>query len=185
LGSGRPRPRLPVSTPGAASSGHRLPNHAKDRLTVSLTMAFGCIPIVHRPTCAFGAPVCPTSTENQLSSTRDLTTSPAWTRRSGMLHAGRSASRSSHRWSSCLLATRGPGRGRCRPTKARPQLLGQHLDHGSGSAVLSGPCPLLEPAHDDHPHAHPRRGPDPGPGGRLDTMTVRAATVAVTPWSST
>jgi hypothetical protein len=41
------------------------------------------------------------------------------------------------------------GRGR-RPTKARPQLLGHDLDSRSGAAVLGGPAPLLEPAHDHH-----------------------------------
>jgi hypothetical protein len=41
------------------------------------------------------------------------------------------------------LAARRPG-GR-RPTKAGAQLLGQHLDGRAGAAVLSGPCPLLEP----------------------------------------
>jgi hypothetical protein len=65
------------------------------------------------------------------------------------------ASRSSHRWSSWLLARvfRRPGRGRRRPLEARPQLLGRDLDHGAGAAVLGGPCPLLESAHDHHPGA--------------------------------
>src|SRR5215216_3683940 len=60
--------------------------------------------------------------------------------RSGTLRAGRSASRSSHRWSSWLLvlAPRRPGRRRRRPPKAWPQLLGQHFDHRSGAAVLGG-----------------------------------------------
>jgi hypothetical protein len=61
----------------------------------------------------------------------------------------------SHPWSSWLpvLTPRGPGRRRRRPTEARPQLLGQHFDRGSGTAVLSGPAPLLEPAHDHDPAA--------------------------------
>jgi hypothetical protein len=33
---------------------------------------------------------------------------------------------------------------------ARPQLLGEHLDHRPGAAVLGGPGALLEPAHDHH-----------------------------------
>jgi hypothetical protein len=54
----------------------------------------------------------------------------------------------SHRWSSWppLLAPRRPGRRR--PPQAWPQLLGHDLDDRSGAAVLSGPAPLLEPAHD-------------------------------------
>jgi hypothetical protein len=40
------------------------------------------------------------------------------------------------------------GRGRCRPPQARPQLLGHHLDHGAGAAVLGRPGPLVQPAHD-------------------------------------
>jgi hypothetical protein len=43
------------------------------------------------------------------------------------------------------LAPRRPGR-RCGcPAQARPQLLGHDLDHRSGAAILSRPCPLLEP----------------------------------------
>jgi len=51
------------------------------------------------------------------------------------------------------LAPRGPGRGRRRPTEARPQLLGHDLDDRAGATVLSGPGPLLEPAHDHNPAA--------------------------------
>jgi integrase len=78
-------------------------------------------------------------------------------RDAGMLLAS-TASRSSHRWSSWLLAraARRPGRRRRRPPQARPQLLGHDLDGGSGAAVLSRPAALLEPAHD-----HQRPAPLP------------------------
>jgi hypothetical protein len=62
------------------------------------------------------------------------------------------ASRPPHR-SSWRLATRGPGRGRRRPPQAWTQLLGQHLHDGPAAAVLGGPAPLLEPAHDHDPAA--------------------------------
>jgi hypothetical protein len=39
------------------------------------------------------------------------------------------------------------------PPQARPQLLCQHLDYGSGASVLAGPAALLQPAHDHHPAA--------------------------------
>ena len=46
----------------------------------------------------------------------------------------------SHRWSTWLLlqAPGRPGGRRRRPTEARPQLLGQHLDQGAGAAVTPG-----------------------------------------------
>ena len=59
-------------------------------------------------------------------------------------------------WSSRLLAlaSRRPGRGCCRPpSQAWPQLVDHDLDGGPGAAVLSGPCPLLEPAQDHDPAA--------------------------------
>src|SRR5215203_4422763 len=40
-----------------------------------------------------------------------------------------------------------PGGRRRRPPEARPKLLSHDLDHRPGAAVLSGPAPLLEPAH--------------------------------------
>ena len=55
--------------------------------------------------------------------------------------------------SSGLLAARGPSRGGRRPTQAWPQLLGHDLHDGAGAAVLSGPGPLLEAAHDHDPAA--------------------------------
>jgi hypothetical protein len=63
------------------------------------------------------------------------------------------ASRSSHRWSSWLLvlAPRRPGRRRRRPPQARSELLGHDLDDLPGAAVLVGPGPLLEAAHDHDP----------------------------------
>src|SRR5215212_5216212 len=39
------------------------------------------------------------------------------------------------------------------PTQTRPKLLSHDLDHRPGAAVLSGPAPLLQPAHDHHPAA--------------------------------
>src|SRR5215207_5850124 len=65
----------------------------------------------------------------------------------------------SHSWSSWLLAGAPgrPGRGRRRPAQARPQLLGQHLDDGSGASILSGPAPLLQAAHDHDPAAPAQR----------------------------
>ena len=38
-------------------------------------------------------------------------------------------------------------------SEARPQLLGHDLDDGSGAAILDGPGPLLESAHDHDPAA--------------------------------
>jgi hypothetical protein len=46
-----------------------------------------------------------------------------------------------------------PGGRRRRPPEARPKLLSHDLDHRPGAAVLSGPAPLLEPAHDHDPAA--------------------------------
>jgi hypothetical protein len=48
---------------------------------------------------------------------------------------------------------RRPGRRRRRPTQAWPQLLGHDLDQLPAAAILSGPAPLLEPAHDHDPAA--------------------------------
>src|ERR687898_2322279 len=59
----------------------------------------------------------------------------------------------SHRWSSWLLAARGPGRGCRRPPQAGAQLVGDDLDGGAGAAVLGGPAPMLESAHDHDPAA--------------------------------
>jgi hypothetical protein len=44
-----------------------------------------------------------------------------------------------------------------RPPQAWTQLLGDDLDDLAGAAVLSGPGPLLEPAHDHHPAAPAQR----------------------------
>jgi hypothetical protein len=63
-------------------------------------------------------------------------------------HAASPASRSSHRWSTWLLALvpRRPGRGRRRPARAGSQLLDHDLDDGPGAAILSGPASPLESA---------------------------------------
>jgi hypothetical protein len=50
-----------------------------------------------------------------------------------------------------------PGHGGSRPPQGRAQLLGEDLDGGPGAAVLGGPCPLLEPAHDHDPAAPAQR----------------------------
>ena len=52
-----------------------------------------------------------------------------------------------------MLVPRRPGRGRRCPPQAWPQLVGHYLHDRSGAAVLSGPAPLLEPAHDHDPAA--------------------------------
>jgi hypothetical protein len=80
--------------------------------------------------------------------------------------AGRSAGRTAgsrpggarstpHRWLTWLLALapRRPSRRRRRPPQARPQLLGHDLDDRACAAVLGGPTPLPEPAHDHDPAA--------------------------------
>jgi hypothetical protein len=67
------------------------------------------------------------------------------------------AGRATESWHAPGRRYRGPGRRCRRPAKARPQLLGQHLDHRVGAAVVGRPGPLLEPAH-DHDPAAPSQG---------------------------
>jgi hypothetical protein len=74
----------------------------------------------------------------------------------GLLRLGGGGSRGRTRSSWLLdLAPRRPGRRRRCPPEARPQLLGHHLHlHGrAGAAILGGPCPLLQSAHDHDPAA--------------------------------
>src|SRR5215211_1513495 len=65
---------------------------------------------------------------------------------------GRSPARRSS--SSLLAGARGgPCRSGGRPSQARPELVGHDLNGLPGAAILSGPAPLLEPAHDHDPAA--------------------------------